>query len=507
MNLFSNRIIELIDQLDRDQVLLNNGHVVFSAGDLVKESKALASQLISNGMKIKDRVVIAAEPGVDFVKIMFATMMIGAEVAIIDPEMGRENYKNKLNQFKPSWVFLDSRIHILQRNVILRRVYFWWRKNGLYFPPSTTIRKILTGPKFPMLGRHLHLANFDLSSPKAEIVLQPVMNDPGYLITYTSGTTDEPKGVFHGINGLTNSILQVAELLKSDQPQTLATHLPHFMLIGACAGIEVKLWKSTDSAKQRLEFIVKNNITTLFGPPAEYLMLFKYCKIKNIALPNSLKHVLLGSAPVHKSFLERLIQFLPESTKITCIYGMTENLVACTIDGREKLVYESQGDPLGKPIVNVEFKFGPDHEIFIKSPQLFKRYHHKKSRPEWHATGDLGHLDDNGNLILTGRKKEMIIRRNFNLYPALYEPTIKKIAGVDEAVLIGRYSEELADEEVFLIIESANKMRTENIRKQIEVGEFSIDKEAWPDHILFRKIPRKGRQQKIDRKGLVSDLL
>jgi len=300
--------------------------------------------------------------------------------------------------------------------------------------------------------------------------------------------------------------LQVVDLLKSDRPQVLATHLPHFMLIGACAGIEVRLWSSNDSAKRRIDFIRKNEVTTLFGPPAEYLLLIKYCKARKIKLPNTITHVLLGSAPVHKSFLERLIKYLPNDAKITCIYGMTENLVACTIDGREKVNYECQGDPLGKQVDGVKLKIAEDHEILIKSPQLFLRYFHKIHRSEWHATGDLGYIDENENLILTGRKKEMIIRRNFNLYPALYESTIKKIPGIEEAVIVGKYSNEMEDEEVFLVIESLGKMSSSKIRSQLEYGKYSIDREALPDYILFKEIPRTGRQQKIDRKALVASL-
>jgi len=506
MELYTNQIVSLIDQLDADQILLEYAGNTFKTGDLLVQSQTLAIHLSNQGMKEKDRVVIAAEPGIDFVKIMFATMMIGAEVAIIDPEMGRENYKNKLNQFKPGWVFLDARIQMLQQSPLLRRLYFWWRKNGLYFPPNPDIKKILTGPKIPFQSKYLRLDQFNVEHFDSTIGLVSRNGDPGYLITYTSGTTDEPKGVFHSVNGLGNSILQVAEILKSDQPQTLATHLPHFMLIGACAGISIRLWKSTDDAKKRITFIRKYKITTLFGPPAEYLLLMNYCGKSGIKLPDSLTHVILGSAPVHKSFLERLVKFLPAKTKITCIYGMTENLVACTIDGRAKIKYVSQGDPLGKPIPNVKIKINDDHEILIKSPQLFLRYFHKANRPDWHATGDLGYLDTNGHLILTGRKKQMIIRRNFNLYPALYEPTIKKIQNIDEAVLVGRYSEELADEEVFLIVESEKRINLIQLRKQLESGPFSIAKEAWPDHILQKEIPRKGRQQKIDRIALLASL-
>ncbi len=505
MKLYSNIIIEQIANLNPNQVVLQSEKGNFLAGNLLDESKQLAAALWDAGMRADDKIVIASEPGIDFVKIMFATMMLQTKVAIIDPEMGRENYSNKLDQFKPAWVFLDARILLLQKSSLLRVLYFRWKKNGLYFPVNRKIKTILTGPKIPFLNRDINFHQL-AAQENRKVELIENLKDRPYLITYTSGTTAEPKGVLHGVHGLSNSIGQVVDLIKSNHAQILATHLPHFMLIGACAGIGVRLWKGDSSAKERIEFINKFKITTLFGPPAEYLLLMQYCADNNNSIPESISHVMLGSAPVHKSFLERLIKYLPLHTKITCIYGMTENLVVCTMDGRKKVNYPAEGDPLGTPVEGINLRIADDGEIMLFSNQLFLRYDHLQDKPKWHATGDLGHFDKNGILILTGRKKEMIIRRNFNLYPALYESTIKKIPGIGEAVLVGKYNEELADEEVFLVIESDGKLNKEKVRRQLERGEFSIDKEAWPDHILFRGIPRKGRQQKLDRVGLVETL-
>jgi len=162
MTLFSNRIIELIEDLNPSQILLQTDVTAFTAGDLLSNSKQLGRHLLQIGMKAGDRVVIASAPGIDFVKIMFSTMMVGAEVAIIDPEMGRDNYKNKLKQFQPSWVFLDARILLLQKNILLRKFYFWWRKRGLYFPPSPQIKKIITGPKLPFTTGNIRLDQFGL---------------------------------------------------------------------------------------------------------------------------------------------------------------------------------------------------------------------------------------------------------------------------------------------------------------------------------------------------------
>lgn len=497
-----NEIIAILEGANPNQILYKDGDKTYTVSSILKESSTLALQLQAEGFKKDDRVVMVTEMGVGFIKLMFATMMLQCKVAIIDPHMGRDNYQSKLDQFDPQWVFLDSRIKLLQNHPILRQAYFTFKKNGVYFPPSKKIKRILTGPKIWSLQKDLHISDLPkLASTQSPVLSKEISSFP-FLITYTSGTLSQPKGVLHTTAGLANSIEKIAKLIQSDQAQTLVTHLPHFMLIGACAGISVKLWKEDWSVKKKLQFILEENITTLFAPPAEYQAMISYCRKKKQKLPKTLKHILLGSAPVHQSFLNRLITFLPQETRITCTYGMTENLLVAVIDGRKKASLASDGDPLGFAADGVQIKIADDGEILIKSNQMFKQYWELESAQEWHHTGDLGYLDKDGLLVLKGRKKDMIIRRDFNIYPALYEPSIKKIDGVMEAALVGIYDEDVADEKVHLFVESKEDIAESELRTQLQLGPHSIDKDALPDHIHFVKIPRLGRQQKIDKKEL-----
>jgi len=220
-------------------------------------------------------------------------------------------------------------------------------------------------------------------------------------------------------------------------------------------------------------------------------------------LPDCLQELFFGSAPVYRSFLERLIPVTPAHVRLTCLYGMTENLVVAGIDGREKAQYStSDGDVVGRPVPGVEIDIAPDGEIQVRSPQIFTRYLHLDGRAAWHPTGDLGHLDPEGRLVLTGRKKDMIIRRNFNLYPGLYEPTINRIPGVTESAFVGVYDEKIQDESVTLFVETHRLLTEDFLRRALESGEYSIDREALPDRIVFAKLPRSGRQNKVDKNAL-----
>jgi acyl-CoA synthetase (AMP-forming)/AMP-acid ligase II len=240
------------------------------------------------------------------------------------------------------------------------------------------------------------------------------------------------------------------------------------------------------------------------GPPSDFVPMIEWCERQGTRFPDAMQHILLGSAPVTRRFLQRLCAVLPAHTRITCLYGMTEHLLVSTVDGRFKKDYDCAGDLLGKPVEGVQLQF-VDNEIFVHSEQLYTRYFHLADRAMFHATGDLGTLDEQGYLVLQGRKKDMVIRRNFNLYPAIYEATINRIEGITEAVLVGVYDESIHDERVYLVVEGT-LTNEKALMEQLRQGPYSIDSEAMPDEIVFMTLPRSGRQHKVD-KGTIRAFL
>lgn len=492
-------ISSLISKSNSDEIAIQHGNKNYTYRNIFNDSRKLATYLSTIGMKKGDTAIIATEPGYEFLLIFYATIILKIRIAIIDPHMGNKLYQSKIKQLNPQWGFTDTRLLLLQEHPIIRYFYLKSGKNKVHIPHSNEYQTIATGPWLPLLRSYQRLGLYHIYE---SMEIDPTFTDYEYIITYTSGTLSEPKGVIHSLSTITTSVNHIIKLLCDTDGKSLATHLPHFMLIGISAGLKVQLWKEDWSAEKKIHFIEKNNISILFGPPSDYLNLMEYCKSVGRKLPACLQHIILGSAPVHVSFLKDLVQFIKDDTRITMMYGMTEHLVTTTVDGREKINYDCNGDLLGKPVPGVNIKIAEDGEIMIQSSQLYKRYLHLKKSNEWYATGDIGHMDENGMLILLGRKKDMIIRKNFNLYPALYEPTIKSIPGIKEAVLIGKYLDNIADEKIYLFTESEEELNKSKIMSQLAHGEYKIDRDALPDEILFTKIPRKGRQQKIDRESI-----
>lgn len=482
-------------------IILYNGDNSITAKDLLQKSINVASALLIKDFKKNDVAVIAAQPGEEFLEIMYAIIMLQGKIAIIDPEMGKENYAAKMKQLQPQWMFIDSRLLLLQEHPFLKWALLRFKKTLPDISLIKGTRLVAVGGKLPALRKHISFAGLqkqDDNSP--EFIYDEGVSEN--LIVYTSGTLQTPKGVLHTGKNLNASINALSNLFIKNKNAIVGTYLPHFMLLGIAAGLPVKLMKPYLSANAKINFIKKETIGIVFGPPSDYMPLIQYCEKNKEVLPACLQHIMIGSAPVHILFLKRLIAVLSPKTQITCTYGMTENLLVSTIDGRQKVLYKGDGDIAGKPVDGVEITIAEDGEILLRSPQMFSRYYHEESGNEWHSTSDLGKINENGDLILSGRKKEMIIRRNMNIYPALYENTIKHIEGVDEAAMVGIYNYTLHDEKVYLAVEG-NGINIQTIKKHLANGKNSIDKEALPDEIFKMTIPRKGRQNKIDRGAII----
>lgn len=414
-NLLMKSLFELLRERSPETTAIVHNAQILSVGELLRETELLAIGFRQAGMKPGDTAVLAAIPDAGFVRIVYAAMICGLRLAVIDPEMGRENYREKLKQLQPSWAFVDYRLLLLQEHPLLRWAYFHWSKKGIYFPRSSNVNLIATGKWMPVFQKHIPFASLMAHTKEFPLPSEGIQ-EAEFLITYTSGTTAVPKGVVHSVGAITASILQIADLIRGGHNRRIATHLPYFAIIALNAGAEAYLWEYKLTAAQQLEFITQNQITTLFSPPCDYLPVIEYCEREGRLFPACLQHLFFGSAPVHRSFLERLIAVLPEHIRLTCLYGMTENLIVASIDGREKAQLPTKdGDILGRPAPDVEVQIAADGEILLRSPQTYTRYLHLDKRESWHASGDLGFLDKEGRIVLTGRKKDMIIRRNFNL--------------------------------------------------------------------------------------------
>jgi long-chain acyl-CoA synthetase len=155
----------------------------------------------------------------------------------------------------------------------------------------------------------------------------------------------------------------------------------------------------------------------------------------------NIRECVTGAAPIAPEILEF---FFACGVPVMEGYGMTETATAAT--GNRPAGNEFRFGSVGKPLPGVEIKIADDGEVLIQGPNIFQGYYKNEDatretlegEPRWLHTGDLGRLDEDGYLYITGRKKDIIITAGGkNITPANLENGLKQNRWISQAVVIG----------------------------------------------------------------------
>jgi long-chain acyl-CoA synthetase len=160
-------------------------------------------------------------------------------------------------------------------------------------------------------------------------------------------------------------------------------------------------------------------------------------KLVRAIFGGNVRHATSGAAPIAKEILEF---FWACGVPVLEGYGMTETATAATVSTVENHRFGT----VGRALPGVELKIAEDGEILIKGPNIFAGYHNRAEESfgavedGWMHTGDLGSIDDDGYLSITGRKKDIIITAGGkNLTPANIENDLKQCRWISQAVMHG----------------------------------------------------------------------
>jgi long-chain acyl-CoA synthetase len=177
---------------------------------------------------------------------------------------------------------------------------------------------------------------------------------------------------------------------------------------------------------------VPADLQTAFDAADEKL----FVNVRNL-FGGQIRQCVTGAAPIAQEILEF---FYACGVPVMEGYGMTETSTVATVNTPEEHRFGS----VGRPIPGVEVKIAEDGEILIKGPNIFKEYFKNEEATReaiensWLHTGDLGSIDEDGYLFITGRKKDIIITAGGkNITPANLENGLKQSQAISQAVVIG----------------------------------------------------------------------
>jgi acyl-CoA synthetase (AMP-forming)/AMP-acid ligase II len=416
-------------------------------------------------------------------------------------------FESQMRLIQPRWVVAESVLLAAAGSSLVRRIIRW---RGGALPSLDCVRDatfIRVGRPFPWGPRATSIDALVTSAGalRASDDVGVAVDEQPALIVFTSGTTATPKAVVHTRRSLAATLDVVAGQLAIHGDGVLYSRDLHLILPALFAGARVVIPRYTKFSPSRMLLdLERHRVTHTFAVTGDCQAIVDLLVAERRVLPATLRQLLIGAAPVRAGFLERLQRHLGAGAQAWCVYGMTEMLPVASVSLDEKLAYAGDGDMVGHMVPGVRARIADSGELILSGPHLFAGYLGGPPVTE-HASGDLARIDGD-RIVLLGRVKDMIIRREHNIYPELHEPVIERIAGVRRCAMVGVYDDALADERVVLAVEPEPGARDDDLIARLRValreGPSRIDDAAQPDLILLLPLPVSGRSRKVDKEAL-----
>lgn len=464
---------------DHDRVMLTRRDGVWtpiSAPQLHRWVTAIARQLQEWGIGQGDRVVLVSENRPEWAVVDYATLLLGAIVVPIYATQTPEQVLYVLHHSDARVAFVSSRkqyekVESVRQESKLQRVVVMDSVDDV--PDVPQMQYLLSGAS-------------DLEDSAIEAFAHTVQPDDVATLIYTSGTTGTPKGVILTHGNIASNLSMSAQLTDIGMEDVAISYLPlshitarHVDYLLAYRGTTIAYCPLFDDLPRTLQEI---RPTVFVGVPRVYekvhnqilhkttgakLKIFDWAvgvghkyreQVINDQTPSSLTYKLAnklvfskiregvggrarlfisGGAPLGK---ELAAWYADIGIRIDEGYGLTETspVIAVNTQQNHKL------GTVGKPVPNVEVRIAADGEVLVRGPSIFKGYWNMPEETaaafedDWFKTGDIGHIDEEGYLSITDRKKDLIKTSGGKfITPQPIENSLKANPFVGEAAVVG----------------------------------------------------------------------
>ena len=305
----------------------------------------------------------------------------------------------------------------------------------------------------------------------------PVQIDPSDLVAlpYSSGTTGLPKGVMLTHRNLVANIIQTdaADHYLHDRDTTIA-FLPFFHIYGMVVIAMVGLWSGATlvvmpkfDLDNYLDLVERYRATILHVVPPVVVAMAKHPSVERRDF-STIRKLFSGAAPLGASTIEHCV------CRINCVlqqgYGLTETspVTHVTYGDRARNKYGSIGQLVSNtecrvvdPATGNDVAAGQDGEIWLRGPQVMRGYFNRVDAThaiidagQWLHTGDIGHVDADGDFHIVDRLKELIKYKGLQVPPAELEAVLLTHPAVRDAAVVPLASEECGEvPRAFVVLE------------------------------------------------------
>ena len=371
--------------------------------------------LIVNQFPIKSVISIMFDNSIEFIISYLGIIKAGKIVHIISPSISKKNFLKQIESCNPK--------------IIL------------------TLKKFIN--EFKNIQKEIKLSDFYEFENEKISKKEREISDISSLI-YTSGTTSSPKGVpikHENTIFTTKNIINILKYSNSDI-DIIPLSLSHSFGLGCFhtalfVGSTLILHKNTMNILEVLNSIKNNNATTFAAVPATLTSLVNDFPEKFVEKCSGLRLIITNSTKVPEDTINKILNLLP-NTKFATYYGLTEASRSTFMIFNEN---ENKKESVGKHAPGVELKIEKESkklkqgQILVRGKNVIDNYWNsefaKKFTNGWLETGDLGHIDNDGFLYLTGRKDYLINVSGEKVNPEEIEEVVKMLKPIEEVVAIG----------------------------------------------------------------------
>lgn len=437
MNNIANRLKYLFFDKKSDEFITDStdGNKKYTYGEFFDVVLSFKKYLEQNSVSNGDAVCYIAENSAVTLALEISVLLLNAKIALIDPQKGKEEVENIISRVNPK-LFL-----------------------------KTDDLKTIVIEKFDCNENIFDNVNYKLP----------------YLITFTSGSTQEAKGVINSFENLFLSAMDFGEEFKLSEQNIFYHNFPMAYMAGVLnTFIKPLIFGCKIIVAPKLSFmsamgfwgeIQKYGADCFWINPTYVATLLKLDRdAKNAEYTQTHKIVIFcGTAALDKNLKQRFEE--KYHTKLYESYGLSETLFLST----NTLDSDLSGS-VGKILKSIEINFSEKGEILIKTPWMFLGYLGKESvsKTEYFPTGDIGKVENN-HLYITGRTNDIIIKGGVNISPKRISEFVGRY--LDEFVIIGLKDNFLGEKIACfysgtLDEKKINNLIIKNIGKDYTIDEF-----------------------------------
>ncbi len=515
--LFKMTIGDLIDdwarkQPDRDCLVYHDRNLRMSYLDFKKECDQVAKAFMALGQGKGDHISVWATNYPEWVISQFATGKMGAPLVTVNPAFRMYELEYLLRQSDSTTLILMQGVKDVDFVKIvyelcpelnhckpgeLNSARFPYLKN-IIFLGDAKYPGMFTWKEFRELGNKI--SDEELTKRQRSIDLDDIT-----CLMYTSGTTGFPKGVMLTHLNIVADAYYIADCMKITPADRMCIPVPFFHCFGCVLGTMACVTHGgtmvpveTFNPIKVLEAVEGEKCTVLHGVPTMFISELQVLEEKHYDT-SLLRTGIMAGSPCPIEVMKKVVDIMG-AKELTIAYGLTESSPVMSQTRTDDPI-ELRVSTVGRALPNVEIKVvdietgeevprGVPGEICTRGFLVMKGYY---KMPEataeaidedgWLHSGDLGTMDENGYLKITGRKKDMIIRGGENIYPREIEEFLYTYPKVRDVQVVGvpdiKYGEEVA---ACIILKDGVEAGEEEFR---EFFKDRLSKFKHPRYIVF----------------------